>query len=117
MPVKGRIDSQSLNLCKAIPDMEFDKNKANSYFLSSRHEYSRIAIPGKLDGCLLKGKYVMFVPSNAFEDAPNVFWIVGLKWCNLDLCCFIVLQDFSPTAKWRRGHALLGSFDKRILSF
>lgn len=39
----------------------------------------------------------MFIPPDAGEYAPNVYKVVWLKGCDLELWACVALQDFAPT--------------------
>jgi len=84
-----RIDSQTLNLCEAIPFMILDKNEAYCELLQIGHEDSRIAALGKVYSCLLESDDVVFIPADAIQDASDMDMVAWLKRPDLELYSFI----------------------------
>lgn len=83
--MKRRINSQTLNLCKAIPRMILNKNETNSESLQISYKDGRTVVPGKVLSGLLKCKDIVFIPAVALQDAPDMNIVIRLIRPDLEL--------------------------------
>ncbi len=87
--LRRRIDSQALNLCKAIPLVILDKNETNWELLQISHKDGRLIALGKVFSRLLKCEDIVLIPADALQDTSDMNMIVWLKWPDLGLCSFL----------------------------